>query len=307
VFNSFLINDQLEPQMPQSSDRRDVNSGSRIGDALRSLAFNAAFGLISVAYTLAAALAALTPGRGRVKRVVKAYVDRMAWAMSALAGIRIEVRGKERLPQGAYILAPKHASYGDGFSIYAQFDDLAFVTGDHLERFPLFKTVLKKLGAIVVDSCGGSEARRSLSRYAAEAHAEGRKILIYPEGALAPVGVKYRYKTGVFHMARDFDVPVVPVASSLGCFWTQEKWTKRRGVAVLEFLDPIPTGLPRGEFMERLETAVEDRTAELVAEALGRPVRPAVLGVPEDEAKRQAKRSPQCADALKPGAALGEG
>ena len=53
----------------------------------------------------------------------------MVWAMDAIAGIKIEVRGRERLPEGAFILAPKHASYGDGFSIYAQFDDLAFVTG----------------------------------------------------------------------------------------------------------------------------------------------------------------------------------
>ena len=183
---------------------------------MRSLAFNLAFGLISVFHTLWAALAALTPGRGRVRAVVHRYVRRMVWAMDVFAGIRIEVRGRERLPTGAFILAPKHASYGDGFSIYAQFDDLAFVTGDHLERFPLFKTVLKKLGAIVVDSCGGPEARRALTRSAAEAHAEGRKILIYPEGALAPVGEYFRYRTGVFHMARDFDVPVVPVASSLG-------------------------------------------------------------------------------------------
>ena len=256
---------------------------------MRSLFFNTAFGVISVFYTLAAALAALTPGRGLVRKVVKRYVDRMVWAMSAIAGIRIEVRGAERLPQGAFILAPKHASYGDGFSIYAQFDDLAFVTGDHLERFPLFKTILKKLGAIVVDSCGGPEARRALSRRAAEAHAESRKILIYPEGALAPVGVKFRYKTGVYHMARDFDVPVVPVASSLGVFWTQEKWTKRSGVAVLEFLDPLPPTLPRREFMDRLEAAVENRTAELVAEALHRPVTPAVLGAPDHEAKQSAK------------------
>jgi 1-acyl-sn-glycerol-3-phosphate acyltransferase len=256
---------------------------------MRSLVFNLAFGLISIFYTVSAALAALRPGRGHVRKVVGRFVRRMVWAMRALAGIRIEVRGRDRLPDGAYILAPKHASYGDGFSIYAQFDDLAFVTGDHLERFPLFKTVLKKLGAIVVDNCGGPESRRALARSAAEANAEGRKILIYPEGHLAPVGVKFRYRTGVYHMSRDFNVPVVPVASSLGVFWSQEAWTKRPGVAVLEFLEPIPPGLDRQAFMARLEAAVEDRTAELVAEATGRPVTPAARGVPDDELRRAAR------------------
>ena len=253
---------------------------------MRSLLFNPAFGLISVFHTLWAAVAALRPGRGQVRHVIGLYVRRMVWAMRIFAGIEIEVRGRERLPKGAYILAPKHASYGDGFSIYAHFDDLAFVTGDHLERFPLFKTVLSKLGAIVVDSCGGPEARRALSDSAAKANAEGRKILIYPEGHLAPVGVKFRYRTGVYYLARDFDLPVVPVASSLGVFWSQEDWTKRPGKAVLEFLDPIPKGLDKETFIARLEAAVEDRTAELVAEATGRPVTPAVLGLPDSETPR---------------------
>ena len=257
---------------------------------MRSLVFNVAFGLISVIYTFKAALAALRPGRGAVRRAVSQYVRRMVWAMDAFAGIELEVRGRERLPEGAFILAPKHASYGDGFCAYSQFDDLAFVTGDHLERFPLFKTVLKKLGAIVVDNCGGPEARRALARSAAEANAEGRKILIYPEGHLAPVGVRFRYRTGVFHMARDFGLPVVPAASNLGLFWPQEKWTKRPGKAVLEFLDPIPPTLGKAEFMARLEAAVEGRTAELVADATGRPVQPSVLGVPEAERRRAGAR-----------------
>ena len=255
---------------------------------MRSAIFNFAFGLISIYYTLRAAAAALTPGRGAVRREVKAYVTGMMWAMRAIAGIQLEVRGRERLPEGACILAPKHASYGDGFCAYSQFDDLAFVTGDHLERFPLFKTVLKKLGAIVVDSCGGPDARQALARSAGEAHAEGRRILIYPEGALAPVGVRFRYRTGVFHMARDFGLPVVPAASNLGCFWSQEAWTKRPGRAVLEFLEPISPDLGRTEFMARLEAAIEDRTAELVAEATGRPVTPSVLGIPDHELRAAA-------------------
>lgn len=251
---------------------------------MRSLAFNLAFGLISVVHTLWAALAALRPGRGRVRYVIGRYVRRMIWAMDVFAGIKLEVRGRERLPEGAFILAPKHASYGDGFCAYAQFDDLAFVTGDHLERFPLFKTVLKKLGAIVVDNCGGPEARKALSRSAAQAHAEGRKILIYPEGRLAAMGTRYRYRTGVYYMARDFGLPVTPVASNLGLFWPQEDWTKHPGRAVLEFLDPIEPGLDKDAFMARLEAAVETRTVELVAEATGRPVTASVLVVAEDEA-----------------------
>lgn len=262
---------------------------------MRSLAFNIAFWVISVVFTLWAALAALSPGRGAVRRVIKRYVAAMIWAMRVFAGIKLEVRGREHLPKGAFILAPKHASYGDGFCAYAQFDDLAFVTGDHLERFPLFKTILKKVGAIVVDSCGGPKARKALTRTAAEANSEGRTILIYPEGALAPVGVYFRYKTGVYHMARDFGLPVVPAASNLGLFWPQEGWTKNPGTAVLEFLEPIPPGLDKDAFMARLQQAVETRTAELVAEARGGPVVAAVPGAPEEGRRRNDTAKPAVA------------
>jgi 1-acyl-sn-glycerol-3-phosphate acyltransferase len=107
--------------------------------------------------------------------------------------------------------------------------------------------------------------------------------LIYPEGHLAPVGVHFRYRTGVYYMARDFGMPVVPAASNLALFWPQEAWTKTPGTAVLEFLAPIPPGLDKDDFMARLETAVETRTAELIAEARGGQVVPSVLGIPDDE------------------------
>jgi 1-acyl-sn-glycerol-3-phosphate acyltransferase len=140
-----------------------------------------------------------------------------------------EARGKDRLPEGAFIIAAKHQSWGDGFSVYDQFDDLAFVTGDHLEKFPLLGTVLQKLGAIVVNNCGGHEARKALAQSAAIAHQQGRKILIYPEGNLAKVGEKFRYRSGVWHMYRDFDMPVVPLATNLGLFWPQEDFRKNPG------------------------------------------------------------------------------
>lgn len=193
---------------------------------MRSLLFNIAYWALSITYGLAAAFAALAPGRKATSWIIRRYVRRMVQAMSLFAGIRIETRGKERLPQGAFIIASKHQSWGDGFATYDQFDDLAFVTGDHLEKFPLLGTVLKKLGAIVVNNCGGHAARAALKERAADANREGRKILIYPEGHLARVGEKFRYRSGVWHMYRDFDMPVVPLATNLGLFWPLEDFHK---------------------------------------------------------------------------------
>lgn len=256
---------------------------------MRSFAFAVAYWTLSIVYGLSAAFAALAPGRGATGWIIRRYVKRMVQAMRLLAGIRIQVRGRERLPAGAFIIASKHQSWGDGFATYDQFPDLAFVTGDHLEKFPLLGTVLKKLGAIVVNNCGGREARESLKQRGADAHREGRRILIYPEGNLAKVGEKFRYRSGVWHMYRDFDMPVVPLASNLGLLWPQEDFRKTPGTATLEFLDTIPTGLGKEEFLIRLEAAVETRTAELIAEARGGPVIPAVRVLAPDEVAKAAR------------------
>ena len=257
---------------------------------MRSYAFAAAYWTLSVFYVLAATVLALLPGRKPVIWAVRRYSRRMLQAMRYLAGIKVELKGKERLPQGAFIIAAKHHSWGDGFVMFANVDNLSFVTGDHLERIPLLGGILKKLGAIVVDNCGGPEARKALSDSAAAAHAEGKRILIYPEGHLAKPGERFRYRSGVWHMSTDFDLPVVPVATNLGCFWEQVSFKKTPGTATVEFLDVIPTGLPKAEFLARLEATIEGRSQELIAAARGEPVTPSVL-VPfpgEEERKKEA-------------------
>jgi len=256
---------------------------------MRSFLFNVAYWVISIFYAFAAAFLALAPGRGPITWAVRRYSKRMLWALRVFAGIRIDLRGGENLPQGAFIIAAKHHSWGDGFVMFANVENLAFVTGDHLERIPLLGGILRKLGAIVVDSCGGPEARKALSDRAAAAHKDGRRILIYPEGHLAKAGERFRYRSGVFYMYRDFDLPVVPVATNLGLRWPQQEATKNPGVATIEFLPVIQTGLSRGEFLARLETAVEGRTQELIAMATGEPVRPSVLVPTPDEVKKGAQ------------------
>ena len=242
---------------------------------MRSFLFAAAYWLLSILYVLAALPMLLLPGRGPVRFVIKSYTRAMRMALRVFAGIKTTARGKHHLPEGAFIIAAKHQSWGDGFMVYPEVDNLAFVTGDHLEKFPLVGGILKKLGAIVIDTCGGGERKAaSLAEGMAQVKAEGRRVLIYPEGHLAPVGYRFRYKPGVWHMQQAMQAPVVPVATNLGLFWQQEEHEKKPGEAIIEFLEPIPPGLDKEVFMARLTDAVEKRSAELIAEARG--------GAPED-------------------------
>lgn len=245
---------------------------------IRGLLFTGVYYALSVIYVLASLPFLALPGRGPVTAIIRSYTRAINIALHWFGGIKKEVRGRENLPEGAFILAPKHASWGDGFLIYPEIKNLAFVTGDHLERFPLVGGILRKLGAIVIDTCGGGERKAaSLSAGLSRAREDGRHVLIYPEGHLAPVGYHFRYKPGVWHMQKAMDVPIVPVATNLNCFWNQEEILKKPGTAVIEFLEPIPAGFSKEEAMARLTEAVETRSAELIAEATGDPVTPTQL------------------------------
>lgn len=245
---------------------------------MRATLFQIAYWVLSAGYVLVSLPFLAWPGHGPVRAIIRSYTRAMNLALRHIAGIRKDVRGRERLPESAFVIGAKHQSWGDGFLIYPEIKDLAFVTGDHLERFPLVSGILKKLGAIVIDTCGGGEKKASsLANGMSQAKADGRRVLIYPEGHLAPVGYHFRYKAGVWHMARAMGVPVVPVATNIGVFWQQQERPRAKGTAVIEFLDPIPSDLPKEEFLARLTEAVEARTGELVAEATGEPPTRATL------------------------------
>ncbi len=258
---------------------------------IRGYLFTAVYYLLSVIYVLISLPMLILPGHSAVTAVIRSYTRAMNLALRFVGGIRKDVRGRENLPDGPFIIAAKHSSWGDGYMIYPEIKNLAFVTGDHLEKLPLVSGILRKLGAIVIDTCGGGERKAaSLAEGMKRARKDGRRVLIYPEGHLAPKGYYFRYKPGVWHMQKAMDVPIVPVATNLNCFWEQEDIRKTSGTAVIEFLPPIPAGLPKDEVMQRLTEAVETASAHLIAEAMGEPMTPTIL-IPDPDKGTLAKKS----------------
>ena len=180
--------------------------------------------------------------------------------------------------------------------MFAHVDNLSFVTGDHLEKFPLVGAILKKFGAIVVDSCGGPEAREALSE---ERRPGRRRGAPHPDLSGGPPGQAGRAfplpHRRLLH-EQGFRPAVVPVATNLGCFWTQQEKKKTPGTATIEFLPALPQGLEKDEFMALMQATIEGRTNELVAQARGEPVRPSVL-VEWDDKKNVAGTTIRAAEA----------
>ena len=233
--------------------------------ALRSTLFNVFFYGMTVLYAVLGVIFSLVPGRTLLMASLRRYTKVVRWGLRVIAGVRVHVSGHHHVPtDGPVIIAAKHQSYGDGIVMFHQFDDLSFVTGDHLQKFWLIKVILAKMNAVVVDSCGGAATRAKMAEESQLVREQGRRILIYPEGHLSEVGTHHPYKRGVWHMQQDFQCPVVPVATNLGQRWNQNDWIKHPGEAHVEFLEALPFGLGKDEFMAELQRRIETRSLELL-------------------------------------------
>jgi len=232
---------------------------------IRNVLFQAAYWLASIFFAVLAIPLLLLPARRPMSAWIRLYSKLMRFLMRVIAGVTVEVKGREHLPKGPIIVAAKHQSWGDGFIMVSEFPDLAMVVGDHLEKFPIVGGILRKMGAIVVDNCGGALARAKLvDDELKKAAAGNRSILIYPEGHLSPVGERHRYRRGVFHMYEAYGRSALPVATNLGLFWPQQSWKLVPGVATVEFLPAIAPGLAKDEFMALLEARIETASLALL-------------------------------------------
>jgi 1-acyl-sn-glycerol-3-phosphate acyltransferase len=120
---------------------------------------------------------------------------------------------------------------------------------------------------IGVDRGGGMRSLMEMARRAPKEVRSGRQLIIFPEGTRTPVEAPPDYKTGVGQIYVNSGVPCLPVALNSGLFWPRRTFLRYPGTLVVEFLDPLPAGLGRKEFVARMSAAIEVATDRLVAAA----------------------------------------
>jgi 1-acyl-sn-glycerol-3-phosphate acyltransferase len=106
-----------------------------------------------------------------------------------------------------------------------------------------------------------------MMRDAKDRAAQGREIVIFPEGTRRSPGAPPGYKPGFLALYDALGLPCVPLALNSGLFWPRRSIMRYPGTIVIEILDPIPPGLPRAEIRELLKTRLEAACDRLIAEA----------------------------------------
>ncbi len=231
---------------------------------LRSLLFNILFYPNFVFWALVA-LPTLALPRKALLRVANWWAQSNILLMRILCNIRVEYRGVEKIPKGPLIVAAKHQSMWETISLLHFFDEPFFVLKRELLRIPVFGQYLVKANMVAIDRSSGAKALKRVMQRAAEEVRHGRQFVIFPEGTRRPPGAPPHYKAGVGLIYAECGVPCLPVALNSGLFWPRRTFLRYPGTLIVEFLDPLPPGLPRDEFMARIETVIEEATNRLVA------------------------------------------
>src|ERR1700760_2360383 len=232
---------------------------------LRSLVFNILFYVVFLFWALIALPTFLFP-RGAMLRVASWWARSNIFLMRVICGIKVEFRGVEKIPKGPLLVASKHQSMWETISLLRFFEAPFFVLKRELKFIPLFGLFVIKTGMIAIDRSKGRRALLAVRR-AEEEVRRGRQFVIFPEGTRTPPGAPPNYKSGVAMVYADCGVPCLPVALNSGLFWPRRTFLRYPGTLVVEFLDPIPPGLKREEFLTRMESAIEGATNRIVAAA----------------------------------------
>ena len=226
---------------------------------LRSALFMLWFAAVSTLLSLLFWPVLLLP-RGATVWLARTWARATFWGLNFFAGIDFEIRGQA--PRDAALVAAKHMSMWDTLALYLVLDQPGIVLKRELLQVPFFGWFVWKAAAIPIDRGGKARALMKMTEAARTVRAEGRPILIFPEGTRKKPGAAPDYKPGVAGLYSLLEAPCVPVALNSGVYWTG--FLKRPGTIVLEFLEPIPPGLKRGPFMTLLQSRIETATNKLL-------------------------------------------
>jgi len=206
---------------------------------LRSLVFTGFFLLWTFCYGVFFFLASLLlPFRGRFA-LVRAYAQSVLVVLRWTCRLDYRVEGRENLPAGNHVALIKHASSWETVAQMVLLPPQVWVLKRELLWLPVIGWGLVLLRSIAVNRSAGGSAVKSVLQQGRARLAEGKWVVIFPEGTRMPPGETRRYGVSGPLLAADSGRLIVPVAHDAGYFWPRRGLIKKPGVIRVVIGPPI--------------------------------------------------------------------
>src|SRR5690606_608213 len=183
---------------------------------LRSILYMAFMVITVIPYALVCVLWAPLPLRWRYA-LTTGWPRMCLWAARWIVGIRYQVIGMDKLPDGPLIILSKHQSAWETLFFASQMPrDVVFVYKKELHRIPFFGWGLALLSMIPIDRRKGRESFEQVAPRGQQSRADGRSPTVFPEGTRVRGGPAGRSRLGGAPRGRPSRAPAAAVAPRAG-------------------------------------------------------------------------------------------
>jgi 1-acyl-sn-glycerol-3-phosphate acyltransferase len=198
-----------------------------------------------------------------IRRISRVWARGMLALLATTTGLRHVVRGGDHLTAEPCLIIANHQSTWETVAALVLFPNVAIVTKRELLRIPVMGWFLKHSPMIIIDRSEAARALREMAAASSSALAEGRSVLIFPEGTRTAVGAPVKFRRGVELLYRALGVPVIPVATNSGRHWRLDSKAKLAGTIIVSILPPIAPGLGGVEFARKAEAVLQAEKSAL--------------------------------------------
>ncbi|KUH85814.1 MULTISPECIES: lysophospholipid acyltransferase family protein [unclassified Mycobacterium] len=187
-------------------------------------------------------------------------------------GIQISYHGLDNIPaSGGAVIAINHTSYVDwlpaALAAHYRKRRLRFMIKEEMQQVKVVNYLISRTGTIPVDRTAGAGSYA----VAVERLRAGELVGVYPEATISRSFELKDFKTGAARMAREADVPIVPLI----VWGAQRLWTKdhprrlwgRRGGGKIPITVEVGKPVRADETMERTLQNLRTAMTELLHEA----------------------------------------
>ncbi len=209
---------------------------------LRAVLFHLFLLVTVIPWSFLSIVTAVLPRRQHYN-IVMYWLNIAIWGAKMILGIRFEVQGDEHLNQSNVILLSKHQSTWETFFYPTYINkEMCYVFKRELLMVPFFGWGIGLLDMIHIDRRRAKDAFENVVEQGSRKLAQGRWIVMFPEGTRTPVGSQGTYRSGGVRLAQRTGAAIIPVAVTAGHLWPKKGFIKKAGTAKVSFGAPIHCG-----------------------------------------------------------------